>query len=875
MIIAGTTTVKFHNNIAEKNAGVLYSTNSNILLTGYSTILSTYNRAILNGGALYFDNSVVLISQFTNITFLHHNAVYGGALLASKTNITLMGNSVLLFFSNEATQSGGAGYLSFQCNFVMKENAMVTFDNNRAFHAGAICIDIMTTFIFKGDSNALLYNNLANEGGGAIKVLKDSCISFKEQISIKFTNNSAQYGGAIFLDATAVIVNNSDENSVYLDNNLARILGNSVYQDVTELRNSSSCLSNKTIGMSAKLIATPPSELKFDDPAVCIDNDNDRQCNNYYVQNIMLGKPILMPVCVVDYYNQSVDSIHFLVQSETSPNYFISGLKHVLISCDTFEGISIIGNQSLSNLINFTISFTLNAALYSGWKQISVSLIIELSPCHPGFWQYPNSVGCECYDASDIVFCSGSSSTIKRGYWFGSVTGKPTVTFCPINYCNFTCCEASNGYYHLSPVRDNQCRSHRSGTGCGSCTDGYTLSFDSPECVNVDSCTAGQTVLVILLTVIYWIVMVTLVFAMMYYKVGIGYLYSITYYYSIVDILLSQNLQASRGLYLTVNIISSFSKITSQFLGELCLTTGMSGIDQQFIHYTHPSALILILVLISLLAKKSRRISAIISRGIIRVICLLLLLSYTSITSTSLLLMRSLTFHEIDTVYTSLSPDIEYFHGRHLAYGIAALMCTVTVVLGLPLLLILEPFLNHKINFIKIKPLLDQFQGCYKDKYRCFAGYYMICRLVIITIVIVNSSNEFIAKYVLVVVCGIVDLIHAMVKPFNKEILNKFDGIILHLIIFVTALPLAGDSNSPLLVTTDFLLATLPLLIFIAMTLFLHKDNLKKVIIHFTLKDESPNNSNDVNNNEVTVKEFYFIVDDSARQKATVTICDM
>ena len=78
--------------------------------------------------------------------------------------------------------------------------------------------------------------------------------------------------------------------------------------------------------------------------------------------------------------------------------------------------------------------------------------------------------------------------------------------------------------------------------------------------------------------------MVTLVFAMMYYKVGTGYLYSITYYYSIVDILLSQNLYVSRELYLTVNIMYSFSKITPQFLGELCLTTGMSGIDQQLIH---------------------------------------------------------------------------------------------------------------------------------------------------------------------------------------------------------------------------------------------------------------------------------------------------
>ena len=628
--------------------------------------------------------------------------------------------------------------------------------------------------------------------------------------------------------------------------------------------------------MNNTLIATPPYELKLDDPATCIDNDNDAQCKKYYVQNKMLGKDIAIPVCVLDYYNQPADLIYFLLR-ETYPNniYFIEGAKNVLISCDMLEGISIVGNQSLSKSTNFSITIMLNTALYSDWKQISVNLIIELSPCHPGFWQYPNSTGCECYNANDIMFCSGSNSTIKRGYWFGSVTGKPTVTFCPINYCNFTCCETSNGYYHLSPVRDNQCRSHRSGTACGSCTDGYTLSFDSPECVNVDSCTAGQTILVILLTMIYWIVMVTLVFAMMYYKVGIGYLYSITYYYSIVDVLLNQNLQASRGLYLTVNIMSSFSKITPQFLGELCLTTGMNGIDQQFIHYIHPLAVIAILVIITFLARSYRRISEIISRGIIHVICLLLLLSYTSIASTSLLLMRSLKFHGIDKVYTYLSPDIEYFHGRHLAYGIVALLCTVTIVLGLPLLLTLEPFLNRKINFIKIKPLLDQFQGCYKDKYRCFAGYYMICRLLIITIVIANSSNEFVANYLLTIVCGIIDLIQLTVKPYNKEILNKFDGIILHLIIFVAALTLLDDIDSPSVMTTVYALVFLPLLIFFGMILLLHKDELKKVITHFTLKDELPNSSTDVNNNnEVPMREFHHIVDDSARKKVTVTICD-
>ena len=875
IIIEGNSSVTFDSNTADIG-GTFYFTNSIITFNETSMISLFNNKAIQSGGGGYFGlNSKVLFEGLTTARFENNSALYGGAILANDHfNITLTGNSNISFANNEATQNGGAGYFYAKCNFIVKENARLSFTNNKAIHGGAVCINGKVKLEIKENSTVLFYINFATVDGGAILVLNNSNITLQDFININFTKNTAQYGGALFLDTTGMMINKCDQKCVDFRSNLAKFSSNSIYQDKDRSCNIN-CINNRIYGSSNDLIATPPNVLEFYDPAICIDNDNDTQCNSYYIQNVMLGSEIKLLACVLDYYsNQINDSIQFLVNTEMHSKHFTNAPNEILISCDTFQGISIMSNQSLSTSSNFSINISLNVDHDANWKQISVTLIVGLSPCHPGFWQYPESQKCECYNANDIAFCSGNSSTIKRGFWFGSVTGKPTITFCPINYCNFTCCETTNGYYHLSPIRNDQCRSHRSGTACGSCTDGYTLSFDSAKCVNFESCTAGQTVAVILLTVMYWIVRVTLIFAVMYYNVGIGYLYSITYYYSIVDILLSQNLQASRGLYLIVNIMSSFFKITPQFLGELCLTTGMSGIDQQFIHYIHPSAAILILVVVSLLARKSRRVSTIISRGIIHVICLLLLLSYTSMASTSLLLIRSLRFHGIDKVYTYLSPDIEYFHGRHLAYGIVALLCTVTIVIGLPLLLTLEPFLNHKINFIKIKPLLDQFQGCYKDRFRCFAGYYMICRIAIITIVIVNSPNDIIANYMLIVACGIISLIHVIIKPYNNEILNKLDGIILQYIIFAAALPLFDDFDSPLVITIAFVLTILPLLKFLAMALYLHKDDLKKIITHFSFKSESPNSTNDdVKNNEIPMREYYIVVDDSKRKNAT--ICDM
>ena len=145
------------------------------------------------------------------------------------------------------------------------------------------------------------------------------------------------------------------------------------------------------------------------------------------------------------------------------------------------------------------------------------------------------------------------------------VEGKLTTSVCPINYCNFTCRETTNGCRSLSPGRENQCTSHRSGIACGSCEEGYTLSY-AAECVSVNRCTAGWTVLVVTLTMIYWIVIVIGVFAMMYYKLPIGYLYAITYYYSMVDILLGQYSYIYPSLHIIINIISNVFKLASQFL---------------------------------------------------------------------------------------------------------------------------------------------------------------------------------------------------------------------------------------------------------------------------------------------------------------------
>ena len=872
----GTCRITFSNSVVFNGAGGAIScTNSIAIFEGTSNVEFHSNKATDGGAADFNVNSSLIIRNKSDVAFINNSAIMGGAVhFHVNSNGTFEMKSTLVLRRNSAFQDGGTFYLARHCYIEFKEFVNAKFDNNDAERGGAIFLMASTTIV-KNCSTIMFKNNTASQDGGAIYIADQSQLIFIGGANVTFSHNRASdYGGAIFSKMVNSKITFGNSTMATFLNNSAGTTGSSVYISLPRQCNST-CLNGSILDMDTidthSYIITSPNKIQlYNSKIQCIDVVNDTKCNLYYRKNIMLGQKILLDACTYDYYGHPVDVAQFLITGINNQGYHLYSSNTLMTCNDTVELASIYGNESTP--FNYSINISLYDNRQSESKQVLTKLLVELSPCHPGFLFYNKSQKCECYNSrNDIVFCSGSSSTIKRGYWFGNVTGKPTITFCPINYCNFTCCQTSNEYYHLSPVRDNQCRSHRSGTACGNCENDYTLPFYSTECINEDNCTVLETVIVIILTVVYWIALVIAVFITMYYKVSVGYLYVITYYYSMVDVLLSEYLYIPNGLYITINIMYSIFKLTPQFLGKLCLVRGLSGIDQQFIHYVHPLAVSLILVMIVKLARFSHRLSVFISRGIIRVICFLLLLSYTSVTVTSLLLVKYLKFSDVDKIYTYLSPDIEYFQGRHLIYGIIAALCIIFIVIGVPLILIFEPFLNHKINFIRIKPLLDQFRGCYTNKYRWFAGYYMICRIIVISITVIFSSDGFISHYLLVIACGIIALIQLYVRPYTSKLLNAFDGLVLLLLVLVAILLFADFTNSDSFVPITFVLLILPLTVFAVMCLFIHKDALKKSIAHLKLFRSKINIKS--NHTASSTSEYILMIDDRMRENAT--ICDV
>ena len=815
------------------------------------------------GALFYFNYSIidnnVANSMISTCTF-NNNSGYRSLIFTADRDF--IDGHILIKDSTFTHNEETVFHIMNQYIYFANENTVTVFDSNKAQNGPSVYLNFNSKLIFTNTSAVIFSNNVARRYGGAIFY------------------NITQSSNACYRNLSTLIVDNST--TIDFNDNLAGIAGNSIYFSISQLCNGT-LQYDPQVPLFNELVeefATSPNKLKLYYPAQLVNNTDP---NTYYVNDIMLGQNIIIPACTLDYNEISLAIVQFTVQlvNNNDQNYSIQGSDLISVDCRTLQGINnlfITGIPPLSG-INSTLTIQLNSFydIIFNWKPITVNLNVQLSSCHSGFHYSSDLEQCVCYTTDDIVTCSDSNSSIRNGYWFGTINDQPTVTICPVNYCNFDHCEATTGTCDLYPLRDDQCRGHRSGAACGNCEEGYTLAFDSIDCISVDQCTIGQTALVITMSFLYWITVIVVVFCMMYFKIGIGYLYGITFYYSITDILLTETLQFNENLNQLVAVLSSVAKLLPRFLGQLCFVKGLNGIDQQFIHYVHPFAVLLLLMFIGVSVRFSRRISMFVSRAVIHAICLLLLLSYTSIASTSLLLVRTIRFTGVDKVYSYLSPDIEYFHGRHLIYALIAILTGLVVVIGLPVLLSLEPFLNSKINFIKIKPLLDQFQGCYKDKCRYFASYYMIFRLIILIVLVVNATNIFITLYLLLVACSLMMFIHTAVRPYSNHLLNLFDSFVLLIMTFIITLLIIESyhgfpTNTTLIIV--FVLLALPAIALSLMVAYLHLERFKKFFSLCISRVKKVETKNSTTNERIEMQksEYEVIVDDRLRDKCTTTM---
>ena len=771
-----------------------YTNNQNGALSIYTALLKiniTFHGLIITGNTEKFGNEDRLAdSDATD---------FGVGILIQM--LTLNSSDINILHCNIYDNIGSKSSIIFISSADLEPPLVSIISSKFVNNVGSV-LHLLGCQVEFGD--LVLFRNNSAEMGAALYLEQASQIGIKENSTVKFDRNIAlRQGGAIYIELYfgcpnhgIVFTNLPPTSDVSFTYNLAGITGNCIYLsipgscDVVKESTMYKFNYSKSVGLP---IATSPYTVNLCTTTCQISNDTGDIC--HIASRNMLGESIGIDAAACDFYGNISESVQFYVECTNCNNALRLSNYEILIQQGLFD-VEFLGVDADNDIFNNTnVTLSLFSVLSDEYKQLTATVSVELSSCQSGYVFDANVQKCECYNQSKrIIQCQQDYAEIKYGYWFGAVAfPKRTVSLCPTHYCDYN--EAtSNGYYKLPKKISDQCVSHRTGIACGECKSGYTLAYDSPDCIIDNNCSAGITVLVVALTILYWIIIVALVFGLMQRKISLGYTYGLIYYYSIMDTLLGSNLFISTEVFQLVTILSSLAKLTPQFLGRLCFIQGLSGIDQQFIHYFHAAFIFSLTGVIAVAARYSSKVASFVSRPIIRVICLLILLAYTSLASTSLQLLRPLYFDSVKGPYVYSSPSIKYFTGRHIPYGIVALLCELFVVIGLPLLLLLEHFLKRKVNFIRIKPLLDPFQECYRNQYRWFAAYYLLCRQVIIAILYISDYYNSLSY--LQTVCVIIVIIHVLIQPYKAEILNVLDGVILLTIVLVVNLNSFAFSRS-------------------------------------------------------------------------------
>ena len=159
--------------------------------------------------------------------------------------------------------------------------------------------------------------------------------------------------------------------------------------------------------------------------------------------------------------------------------------------------------------------------------------------------------------------------------------------------------------------------------------------------------------------------------------------------------------------------------------------------------------------------------------------CILMMLSFWSLADISINILTPTVFETQNKsmFMVSIQPNITFFSSEHLPLAIPALLVLLVVIFPLVIILLSAPFLQHVINLFKIKPFLDEFQSCYKDKYRWYSGVYFVVWIAIVGIQ--GLPDSLLYTQTIILLCA-----QFLIKPYKSKLLNITDTLLLVDLIF-------------------------------------------------------------------------------------------
>ena len=808
----------------------------------------------------------------TNFTYSNANARSGiGVVSASKVNIQFSGYTD--FSSNNSTALvGDEAELGFH------NNSVTVFNDNHGFLGGAVLLMSGSWIKVHFNSTLIFLRNVAVINGGAIYVhfatLFDYLISFscfiryyKQNIAIDEWNTQF-----IFIDNEAA---DNQNNSLFTTT--LRPCENTYSKDF--LNKQPFCFYSNT-PINVHLV---DRQYCMNDIQHQISTASLEFCNvSNETVYVVPGKVYDLNVCIVDELDNQIINSQFVAMCVNTctdtcanPRYnsseSLSNIPHVLPAYRTNNGsIQIAGTPgSTCNLQLQTIE---DFQITGAWS-------VKLLNCPPGFVYSSKDEVCTCltdreHENPVILGCEETifQTFFNPFYWIGYRSNDATdmlVAPCPYQYCYED--SYASGNRLLPEIADKVVldwfvcgSSSRTGPLCGKCIDGYSVTLNSPTfaCNKCDD----EYKLGALYLLLSYILPVTILFVLiMKYDIRMttGPIGSFIFFSQIISsefhYILIYSINANNPTTLNVfNAILGIYGISNldffnHDIFKYCIFQGAGTIDIvafELLLSLYPVLLIIAYALIRKYYYVCKqpwcfRKFSFSNKSITHAMCAFLVICFAKINllAFTILIPAEITYinNDIDYPYEKvvyLQGNLKYFTEMpHTLYMLGAIGFIIVVIVIPTLILLLHPvmmqivryfewgdskpvlFINKCLMIHRLKPIIDSFQGNYKDNLQFFAGlqifFYrtLFFLLEVVTTPDINMSLLLIAGYFIAII-----LIHNLVMPFKKYVDNAIYStiyVLLLTIIIIELYTITSGMFLEALIWLQIILCLLPLCCFV------------------------------------------------------------
>ena len=783
-----------------------------------------------------FDSSIYNSFDMDNCSIYGNDAkdtIFHWEALNSEAMLTITN----CLFSNNTS---GGNILDIMSNILFMSNINLISNKIKWIEYSIIRI----TAIFRYNEQILntCNINIINNTGTGLK-LKEATVYFN---NITFYNNTGVYGGGLSLYQTSIYLTGP----LILERNTA-LFGGAIYiarAHIVSFTKFYNCTTFEQIAFFSNSAGTLGADVFIDD-GILVSHTiySTFPCIDETIPNRVRGDHIISGPYNITINPQSNSTITLfpgqkLTYSAKVTDYFgnlTSCSVNINFECEKnfCERVQLNGDaQSLLSTSNITTNLYLTSNVEHHDYSIKLRFLcldanaevhgyVNLTTCPLGYVfqkSQPIQGACECLDiASDDVQCDfvlGVACT-RHGYWLGNINALED-TLIDTAPCHYPYCKTdlppcpiiglSQTYNHLPITQDEQCNGLYGGLLCRSCREDAVFSFESVKCIPSSNCEPWQPYVTLVLVVVFQLVLgfgIVIVLKASF-KTGIGHLYGPLFFIAVLRLVPFGYYKEYVQLEFTVSIFQSVLLLNLEVFGKIpwCFFSNINQLLNYSLHFLGPFIIAVVLLSTVLLARYYPRQFLSLQSSPVQAICLLILLSFWSVSDTCIQLLKpTTTLSEVKGWRVALQPNIQYLKDPyHIVTWIISTVLLIFLLVPFILLLFFSPLLRRKFNLTRIQPLLDAFQSCYDDKFRWYSGVYLL------SWIILNINMPY---YVMEIILVAVSTLHFMIQPYKYRWLNIVDTLLLVDLIMLASLTSVDSLNSihKATVPVSFILVVLPL----------------------------------------------------------------